>query len=266
MLYTYTRYGVSMVIENLTESQTLSPGGPIFHLQEFYYRLSIGDRTNIARAFRGIPLISDPRFGDVRDWPGFEAYVSSSAAWLAANRVHFSSCEVTQNTQRDILEGRLSLAGQDQPVLVLVILVGEAFAGGMKHLRIYHSLSATGISPQARHPLVFNPGIVLPDAIEHFVHALSLARGEDARRAFAPGAHLTAPAVAGLDEYLCWLDGGEPQVWQLCTYTTTGYRHVIEYNLTPPEEDQPSPGGCAVFELTPEGAIERLRIYPAAGS
>jgi hypothetical protein len=61
------------------------------------------------------------------------------------------------------------------------------------------------------------------------------------------------------------MDGGEAIVWQLCTLTSTGYRHVVEYNLTPPEDPKPIPGGCAAFELAPDGRIQRLRIYPAAG-
>jgi len=253
------------MVEPAIEGQIPSPGGPIYHLQEYYYRLALGDRTNIARTFRGLPLIVDPRFGEVKDWPGYEAYISSSAAWLARVRARFTPCESTLSTARHILEGRLHLEYRDPPEVILVVLVGEVFAGGMKHLRIYHSLDATDLSPRPRAPLAPNPGSILPESIAQFIRALASGQAELAREAFALDARLVSPNATDLGDYFRAFGEHGAESWQVCSLTYSGYRHALEYNLTQPEYLHPTAGGCAVFELAPEGRIQRLRIYPVSG-
>ncbi len=249
--------------ENIDSSQIPSPGGPIFHLQEYYYRLGLGDRTNIARAFRGVPLISDPRYGEVEDWPGFETYVSDSAAWLAEGKARFTACETTVSPLRHILEGRLNLETASPSEVLLVILVGEVFSSGLKRLRIYHSLTRINHPAPRRNPLPPHPGLSLPPSADYFLRALTAGNPEGIRAAFSSDARLTAPGANSLEEFLASIEKQCLENWIPCTLTSSGYRHVLEYNCSRPEEPGPSSGGCAVFETAPDGLIERLRIYPA---
>jgi hypothetical protein len=252
-----------LVADSPVISQIPSPGGPIYHLQEYYYRLGLGDRTNIARAFRGIPLISDPRFGEVETWPGFETYVSSSAAWLAEKQARFTPCESITNPLRHILEGRLSLGTSDPGKLILVSLVGEVFSGGLKRLRIYHGPDPEDTPPARRNPLPAHPGLSLPGSVEYFLRALTAGDSQGMRAAFSSDARLVSPGANSLDEFLESAVKPCLQHWLPCTLTSSGHRHVLEYNCSVQDEPMPAAGGCAVFELAPDGLIERLRIYPA---
>lgn len=242
--------------------QQPSPGGPLFHLQEYYYRLSLGDRTNIARAFRGVPLIADPRFGEVQDWPGFEAYVSNSAAWIAREGVRFTAGDSIGSDQRQILEGQLVLSCAEPAVTLPVLLVGDSFAGGMKRLRIYHSMP-DGHLARRRIALHASPVMDLPATTGALIEAYAAGNREQARQAFTSGASVSAPGAAGLEEFLGSLVS-HPQDWQACTFSGSPERCALEYNLVG-DDGRATPGGCAVFSLESEGLIRSLAIYPAGG-
>src|SRR5689334_22899256 len=238
-----------------------------------YFDLLLSGATDaLAAAFAGEPVVDDPLAGRVEGRAALAEFVADKAAWLAARGARVEPVAATAASGREVTEVVLHLDLQDGPWGLPVAVVGELQTGGLRAIRVYHSLWPLTGGHQVRPPLLPpEPQITLTGAVADYQRALAAGDLAGILAAYEPDATTREPSGGpyvfhGTEQigeiYRLQFAAGGGIALQFCTATDDGTACALEYNAVrwgavaiPPQ------AGIAVYVRGASGRLAAARIY-----
>src|SRR4051812_42383543 len=129
-----------------------------------------GDGEGILSLFEGEPAIDDPREGRSTGREEVLRFVESVHEWLSEHDAQVEPFALTQSEGRSVAEQVLRLTVDGKRVGLPVAVVGELTpSGGLRSLRVYHSMWPLLGSHRARKPLLEAAhDLKLPEVVERY--------------------------------------------------------------------------------------------------
>src|SRR3954451_8369135 len=137
--------------------------------------LAQGDGEGILSLFDGEPAIDEPREGRATGREDVLRFVESAHGWLSEQAAQVELLALTQSAGRSVAEQVLRLTVDGKRVGLPVAVVGELTAsGGLRALRVYHSMWPLLVSHRVRKPLLkASHDVKLPEVVERYQWALA---------------------------------------------------------------------------------------------
>jgi len=235
--------------------------------------LEQGDAAGLAQAFSGPPVVDDPRSGRIEGREALDRFVGETAVWLDEHVARTMRVATITNEQREVQESVVGLELADDPwFLPIAVVLDRANGGGLREIRVYHSLWPLTGGHKVRPPLLqSDPSIVLQGAPADYQRALAAGDLGGILDSYEPNATTREPsggryAYTGAENirkiYTMMFSNGGGIPLEFCTATDDGTACAIEYNAVHwGKTKMPPQAGIAVYVRGPSGRLSAARIY-----
>lgn len=240
-------------------------------LSRLYPALMAGDLPRVAALFTAEPVIEDARLGLIEGKLELKEFVREAGDWLRWQQATVEDVATTADEHRVVEELVLHLQGEDEPIALPVIIVGDVAGANFAAIRIYHTLWPLLGAHTLRMPILPGaPGLSLPGIAGRYQSALADGDVDRILACFESDACVREPAGdghihCGTDAlrtfYTAMLAGGGIPL-EHCAVTHDATRTVLEYNVLQWGGVALAPqAGAAVYERGLSGRLTAARIY-----